>query len=63
MKAQPERAKALHALWSEWNKSNVPNRLMGYIDYHKKRDIFYSEAVPNAAVKADYEPKVKPNFR
>lgn len=46
-----------------WNQDNVPNRLMGYIDYHKKRDIFYSETVPKKALEAGYEPKDKPSFK
>lgn len=36
---------------------------MGYIDYHKKRDIFYFEAVPKKAVEAGSEPKVKASFK
>lgn len=60
---EPQRAQQLRALWTEWNEANVPNRLMGYIDYHKKRDIFHSEAVPKKALEAGYEPKVKANFK
>jgi arylsulfatase A-like enzyme len=61
--SQPERAKELHAKWLEWNEQNVPCRLPGYIDYHKVRDKFFSESVPEAAVKAGYKPQVKGNFK
>jgi len=50
-------------MWSEWNKANVPCRLMGYIDYHKKRDRFFTGAVPEAASESGYEPTVKGNFK
>jgi len=62
-KAQPERAKALRASWKEWNSANVACRLLGYTDYHKKRDVFFSGAVPEAAKKAGYKPQAKPNFK
>ena len=60
--AQPERAKALRATYSAWNVSNVPCRLLSYTDYHKKRDVFFSGAIPDAA-KDGYVPKVKANFK
>ncbi|TWT78865.1 Arylsulfatase precursor [Planctomycetes bacterium CA13] len=63
LESHPERAQELYAKWSKWNESNVPCRLMGYIDYHKKRDLWYSEAVPDGAKKAGYKPKVKSNFK
>ena len=36
---------------------------MGYIDYHKKRDQFFSEAVPEAASESGYDSTVKGNFK
>jgi arylsulfatase A-like enzyme len=62
MDTQPERAALLRDLWEEWNKDNVANRLMGYKDYHKKRDQFFGEAISEEAKKAGYVPKVKGNF-
>ena len=63
MASQPERARELREKWDRWNEENVPCRLMGYIDYHKRRDIFFSEAVPEAAKKSGYDPQVKANFK
>ena len=60
---QPQRAQDLYTKWTNWNESNVPCRLMGYIDYHKKRDQFFSEAVPEAALEAGYDSSVKGNFK
>ncbi|MGI9470036.1 MAG: sulfatase-like hydrolase/transferase, partial [Rubripirellula sp.] len=61
--SQPERAKELQASWLKWNEGNVPCRLMGYIDYHKKRDEFFGEAIPAPAKKAGYQPEVQGNFK
>lgn len=63
LESEPERARELYAKWSKWNEGNVPGRIRGYIDYHKIRDRFFSEAVPDAAVKAGYRPQVKGNFK
>ena len=60
---QPQRARELYAKWSKWNERNVPCRLLGYIDYHKKRDQFFLEAIPKEATDAGYAPKVKANFQ
>ena len=46
-----------------WNEPNVPYRLLGYIDYHKKRDRFFSQAVPEAALESAYKPSIKGNFK
>jgi len=43
----PDLAEKLHAKWSQWNDSNHPSRLPGYIDYHKQRDQFYWRPFPN----------------
>ena len=61
--SNPERARELREAWEGWNQKNVPCRLMGYIDYHKRRDIFFSEAVPEPAKESGYTPKVKANFK
>lgn len=61
--SHPLRARELYAKWSEWNEGNVPCRLLGYIDYHKKRDQFFLEAIPKEATDAGYAPKVKANFK
>ncbi len=60
---QPERARELHDQWKKWNESNVPGRIQGYIDYHKQRDKFYLESIPEKAKDAGYEPTIKGNFR
>lgn len=36
---------------------------MGYVDYHKKRDQLFSEAVPEAAPESGYERQVKGNSK
>ncbi len=61
--SQPERARELRDQWESWNAQNVPCRLMGYIDYHKQRDQFFEDAVPEEAKEAGYAPKVKANFK
>jgi len=63
MAAKPELASELHGQWEQWNEHNVPCRLMGYIDYHKRRDRFFEDAVPENAKEAGYAPKVKRNFK
>lgn len=60
---QPDRAKELYSKWVEWNAENVPCRLLGYQDYHKRRDEFYQNAIPTDAKKAGYSPKAEPNFK
>ena len=60
---QPDRAKELHAQWQEWDKHNVPCRLMGYIDYHKERDRWYEKAIPERALNNGYQPKIKGQFK
>ena len=61
--SQPERASELRDQWESWNEQNIPCRLMGYIDYHKQRDRFFEDAVPEEAKEAGYAPKVKANFK
>lgn len=60
---QPDRAKELRAEWEKWDEGNQPCRLMGYIDYHKKRDGFYSEAIPKDAGVKGYVPEVPGSFK
>ena len=60
---QPERARELRARWDSWNANNVPCRLMGYIDYHRKRDQFFEEAIPDAAKEGGYKPEINGNFK
>jgi hypothetical protein len=36
---------------------------MSYKDYHKKRDLFFGEAIPKAAADSGYEPEVKGTFK
>ncbi|MEM6691783.1 MAG: hypothetical protein AAF664_20310, partial [Planctomycetota bacterium] len=60
---QSERASQMFDTWQAWNNANVPGRLIGYIDYHKRRDRFYSEAVPKPALDAGYKPSIKGNFK
>ena len=60
---QPDRAAELQAMWKEWNANNVPCRLVDYIDYHRRRDKFFSEAIPGAALDAGYQPEVKEHFK
>lgn len=37
------------AMWQEWHKDNKPAAMIGYKDYHKKRDAFFEEARPKGA--------------
>ncbi|QEG00229.1 Arylsulfatase precursor [Stieleria maiorica] len=60
---KPERARQLRETFERWDEENVPCRLMGYIDYHKKRDVFFSEAIPEEAKESGYKPNVKGNFK
>lgn len=62
MTEQPEHAKLLRAKWEEWNKDNVPNRLMSYREYHIERDKWYVEAVAEEAKDAGYAPNLKGSF-
>jgi arylsulfatase A-like enzyme len=41
-----KRASELRKLWEEWNKENIPGKMIGYKAYHKLRDKFFEEAVP-----------------
>ena len=50
-------------MWVRWNSNNVPCRLLGYTDYHKKRDRWFEEAIPDAAKEDGYKPKAKGNFK
>ncbi len=45
------KAEELKSLWNSWNKGNIPSNILGYKDYHKKRDEFYKTAVPKGAAK------------
>lgn len=60
---KPELAAQLLAQWNVWNKSNIECRLLGYKDYHKKRDEFFRQAIPKAAQKSGYDPKPIPTFK
>ncbi|WP_068473609.1 sulfatase-like hydrolase/transferase [Saccharicrinis aurantiacus] len=51
MSKHPERAEVLYKSWTEWNKNNIPCNMLGYKDYHKKRDQFYEGALPKNAQK------------
>ncbi|TYA74645.1 sulfatase-like hydrolase/transferase [Seonamhaeicola marinus] len=42
-------AKKMYSKWVEWNENNIPCVLLGYKDYHKKRDAFYEQAIPPKA--------------
>jgi len=46
---QPEKAKRLKEQWEHWNKLNVPCNMLGYKDYHNRRNDFYKEAIPDEA--------------
>lgn len=63
IKEEPELAAQLLAQWNVWNKSNIECRLLGYKDYHKKRDEFFRQAIPKAAQKSGYDPKPIPTFK
>ena len=41
-----EQAAQLFNQWKDWNKDNVPGRMLGYKNYHKLRDDFYQETIP-----------------
>ncbi|MEM8944526.1 MAG: sulfatase-like hydrolase/transferase [Planctomycetota bacterium] len=56
-------AKQLFAKWSTWNESNQSCRIPGYIDYHKIRDQFFLEAIPERATRSGYQPTIKGNFK
>ncbi len=56
---QPERAAELLAQWKAWDKANVPCRMEVYHKYHELRDQFFSDAVPEPAKEAGYEPEIK----
>lgn len=60
--AQPERAAELHAQWELWNRDNVPCRLLEYKVYHRVRDKFFGEAIPDEASESGYEPEVDQYF-
>ena len=63
IKKEPEVAAQLLAQWKLWDQSNVPCRLLGYKDYHKKRDAFFEQAIPEKAKKSGYKPKPVPTFK
>ncbi|MEO0793860.1 MAG: sulfatase-like hydrolase/transferase [Verrucomicrobiota bacterium] len=58
-----ELAGQLKAKWTAWNQNNLPCRMLGYKNYHKKRDQFFLEVVPKEAIEAGYQPIVKGNFK
>ncbi|MGJ8641010.1 MAG: sulfatase-like hydrolase/transferase [Opitutaceae bacterium] len=62
LQQKPERANELRAQWEIWNEGNVANRMIGYKEYHKKRDVFFGEAIPAEAKKEGYQPVVKGTF-
>ncbi|MFR9650845.1 MAG: sulfatase-like hydrolase/transferase [Rikenellaceae bacterium] len=41
----------LKSAWEGWNSGNIPCSILGYKDYHKKRDAFYQTAVPKEYLK------------
>ncbi len=48
MEKKPKQAEELRGQWETWNEKNIHNKMLGYKDYHKKRDAFYEQAVPRA---------------
>ena len=44
-------ATELKTAWESWNSDNIPCNILGYKDYHKKRDAYYKSAVPGGAKK------------
>ncbi|MFR9616201.1 MAG: sulfatase-like hydrolase/transferase [Rikenellaceae bacterium] len=41
-----KRATEMRSQWESWNKSNINCNMLGYKDYHKKRDEFFKAARP-----------------
>jgi len=60
---KPDMAQVLQGQWEQWNRGNVPCRMRGYIDYHKQRDRFFYDMIPEAAKSEGYKPKIKENFK
>ena len=60
--SQPEVAKELHQQWNDWNKLNVPSRMMNYKKYHELRDGFFFDAIPEDARADGYKPEVNTGF-
>ena len=58
-----DRAERLRQSWLTWDEENVECRLMGYKDYHLKRDEFFSTAVPEKALNSGFQPEVKSHFK
>ncbi|MFC3121567.1 sulfatase-like hydrolase/transferase [Agaribacter flavus] len=44
---EPDLADALHSHWLNWNERNAPLKIHGYREYHRLRNEFYKQAVPN----------------
>ena len=47
LQQHPERAAELDKQWKAWDKGNTASRMHGYKIYHKERDQFFDEAMPN----------------
>ncbi len=63
IQTNPERASDLRARWTVWNEGNLPGRFVPYVDYHKKRDQWFKDMVPQKAIDKGYEATFKPNFK
>lgn len=61
--SSPEMASSLLDQWNDWNQSNVPNRIEAYRNYHKLRDQFFLDAIPNKAKNNGYAPEPIPTLR
>ncbi|MEO0796091.1 MAG: sulfatase-like hydrolase/transferase [Verrucomicrobiota bacterium] len=60
---QAEVASQLRSKWEAWNAENVPGRLGGYMQYFIKRDDFFYDAIPQAAIDAGYDPEFPRMFK
>ncbi|MBB3209313.1 arylsulfatase A-like enzyme [Rhodopirellula rubra] len=63
MNAEPELAEQLRREWLSWNHSNVAGRLEPYKNYHKERDQFFLDSIPEGAKSEGYPATPVPTFK
>ena len=61
--SSPQRASDLRTRWQAWNENNLPGRFVQYIEYHRQRDRWFKDMVPQKSIDRGYDPSFRPNFK
>ena len=60
---EPELTKQLRDEWLSWDQSKIPNRMQNYKHYHKQRDQFFLDSIPESATSSGYSPRPIETFK